>query len=59
MKHLTLESVIRMHGVLIQQTGGLDGVRDMGMLDMSLNSPNQTVGKPRNPHPVNTLNFLE
>jgi death-on-curing protein len=44
MKHLTFESVIKMHSVLIQQTGGLDGVRDMGMLDMSLNSPYHTFG---------------
>ena len=44
MKRLTTELIIKMHSVLIQQTGGLDGVRDIGMLDMSLNSPHHTFG---------------
>jgi death-on-curing protein len=42
MKRLSLETIVAMHGELITQTGGLDGVRDAKMLDASVNSPFHT-----------------
>ena len=33
MKRLTKEVIIAMHSVLIQRYGGLDGVRDEGLLE--------------------------
>jgi death-on-curing protein len=36
--------VISMHSELIAQSGGLDGMRDMNMLDASVNSPFHTFG---------------
>jgi death-on-curing protein len=42
MKRLLLESVITMHRALIAESGGLDGVRDMNMLDASINAPYHT-----------------
>jgi death-on-curing protein len=44
MKRLALDTVIAMHSELIAQSGGLDGVRDMNMLDASINSPFHTFG---------------
>jgi len=44
MKRLSLETVIDMHSELIAQSGGLDGVRDINMLDASVNSPFHTFG---------------
>ncbi|GHV53793.1 death-on-curing protein [Spirochaetia bacterium] len=44
MKRITIEQVIEMHSALIAETGGLDGVRDMNLLDGSVNSPYQTFG---------------
>jgi len=44
MKRLSLETVIEMHSELITQSGGLDGVRDITMLDASVNSPFHTFG---------------
>ncbi|MGL5513979.1 MAG: type II toxin-antitoxin system death-on-curing family toxin [Sporomusa sp.] len=31
-----------MHAMLIKQTGGLDGIRDEGLLDSAINAPFQT-----------------
>lgn len=42
MKKLSKEHVIKIHGMLISQTGGIDGIRDEGLLDSALNSPFQT-----------------
>lgn len=42
MKRLTLEQVLQMHRLLIKQTGGIDGVRDGGLLDSALNAPFQS-----------------
>jgi prophage maintenance system killer protein len=42
MKRLFPETIIAMHGEIIAQTGGLDGVRDSKMLDASVNSPFHT-----------------
>ncbi|GHV07164.1 death-on-curing protein [Spirochaetia bacterium] len=44
MKRVTIEHVIEMHSALIAETGGLDGVRDMNLLDGSVNSPYHTFG---------------
>jgi death-on-curing protein len=44
MKRVTIEQVIEMHSALIAETGGLDGVRDMNLLDRSVNSPYHTFG---------------
>jgi death-on-curing protein len=43
-KRLSLDTVISLHSELIAQSGGLDGVRDMTMLDASVNSPLHTFG---------------
>jgi len=42
MKRLSIETVIAMHSELIEQSGGLDGIRDTNMLDASINSPFHT-----------------
>jgi death-on-curing protein len=42
MRRLSLETIVAMHGELIAQTGGLDGVREPKMLDASVNSPFHT-----------------
>lgn len=42
MKRLNRTQVIRMHGLLIQKTGGSQGIRDEGLLDSALNAPFQT-----------------
>lgn len=42
MKKLTKAQVIRMHSLLIQETGGSEGIRDDGLLDSALNTPFQT-----------------
>ncbi|MEG3312015.1 type II toxin-antitoxin system death-on-curing family toxin [Streptococcus sp. SS-4456] len=38
MKVLTVEQVIELHTRLLQATGGLDGVRDVGLIESSLSS---------------------
>lgn len=42
MKKLTREQVIETHSLLISKTGGIDGLRDEGLLESALNSPFQT-----------------
>lgn len=42
MKRLTKFQVIQIHSILIQETGGIDGIRDDGLLDSALNSPFQS-----------------
>ena len=44
MKKLTKEQVIQMHRELIDAHGGVDGVRDEGLLDSALSAPYQTFG---------------
>ena len=39
---LSKEQVLKLHASLIKATGGSDGIRDEGMLDMALNNPFQT-----------------
>lgn len=42
MKRLTKAQVIKMHNLLIQETGGGEGIRNEGLLDSALNAPFQT-----------------
>lgn len=42
MKRLTKEQVISMHTLLIESTGGSDGIRDENLLDSALNAPFQS-----------------
>lgn len=42
MKRLTNDQVIKMHSLLIRETGGRDGIRDENLLDSALNAPFQT-----------------
>ncbi|MDD2494301.1 MAG: type II toxin-antitoxin system death-on-curing family toxin [Tissierellia bacterium] len=42
MKRLTKFQVIQIHSMLIQETGGIDGIQDDGLLDSALNSPFQS-----------------
>ena len=44
MKRLTVEDILLLHRMLIQETGGKDGLRDSGLLDMAANRPYQTFG---------------
>lgn len=39
---LTKPQVLRVHKMMIEKTGGLDGVRDESLLDSALNVPFQT-----------------
>lgn len=42
MKRLTKTQILKMHSLLIQETGGSDGVRDEGLLESALNLPFQS-----------------
>lgn len=42
MKHLSKEQMLYLHSVAIKKTGGLEGIRDEGLLDSALNSPFQS-----------------
>ena len=42
MKRLTKAQVIALHRELISETGGIDGLRDEGLLDSALNTPFQS-----------------
>ena len=44
MKKLTKEQIIMLHSELIRETGGIDGLRDEGLLDSALNAPFQGFG---------------
>lgn len=41
---LDKEQILRIHASLIETTGGSDGIRDEGMLDLALNNPFQPFG---------------
>lgn len=41
---LTIDDVIRLHTQIIDTTGGLDGIRDRGILESALAAPLQTFG---------------
>ena len=42
MKRLSSEHIKLLHSILLEETGGLDGVRDENMLESAANSPFQT-----------------
>ena len=42
MKRLTSGQILILHRLLLDETGGLDGLRDEGLLDSALNVPFQT-----------------
>ena len=42
MKWLSKEQVIKIHSMLINQTGGIDGIKGEGLLESALNAPFQT-----------------
>lgn len=42
MKHLSKEQMMYLHSRAVKKTGGLDGIRDEGLLDSALNSPFQS-----------------
>lgn len=44
MNILTKRQIIRLHSLLIEESGGIDGIRDEGMLDLAINQPFQTFG---------------
>lgn len=41
MKKLSKEQILKLHSVLIKQTGGIDGVRDYNLLESAIESPFQ------------------
>lgn len=42
MKILSKRQIRMLHSALIEQSGGMDGIRDEGLLDSALNAPFQT-----------------
>lgn len=42
MIRLDKTQVLKMHSLLIEETGGSDGIRDEGLLDSALSAPFQT-----------------
>lgn len=44
MKRLTKAQVLMLHGELIRETGGADGLLDEGLLDSALSAPFQSFG---------------
>lgn len=43
-RYLSLAEVLRLHGRIIAETGGSDGLRDLGLLASALAQPRQTFG---------------
>jgi death-on-curing protein len=43
-KRICADEIISLHSKLISQSGGLDGIRDASLLDLSVNSPYHTFG---------------
>ena len=44
MKRISIEQILEIQNRLVAQTGGINGVRDMNLLDSSIISPFQTFG---------------
>ncbi|WP_297421779.1 type II toxin-antitoxin system death-on-curing family toxin [Clostridium sp.] len=42
MRHLSKEQMMYLHSMAIKKTGGLNGIRDEGLLDSALNAPFQS-----------------
>ena len=45
MKRLSKEQILILHSALIRETGGLDGIRDEGLLESALETPFQGFGE--------------
>ena len=43
-RYLCLGEILRLHARIIAQSGGSDGLRDLGMLESALGQPRQTFG---------------
>jgi death-on-curing protein len=43
-KRIHADEIVSLHSKLISQSGGLDGIRDAHLLDLSVNSPYHTFG---------------
>lgn len=43
-RYLSLEEVLELHRIALQQTGRLDGVRDLGGLESAVVQPKMTFG---------------
>ena len=44
MRYLTLKEVLELHRLLLEQTGGLAGVRDLGLLESAVAQPLMSFG---------------
>lgn len=44
MKKISKDQVLMLHSMVIKQSGGIDGIRDNGLLDSALNVPFQSFG---------------
>lgn len=44
MKILSKRQILLLHSMLVAQSGGMDGLRDEGLLDAAINMPLQTFG---------------
>lgn len=42
MKRLSVERIKQIHHLMIEETGGMDGIRDDGLLESAVNAPFQT-----------------
>lgn len=45
MKRLSKDQILLLHHALIEETGGLDGLRDEGLLESALDAPFQSFGE--------------
>jgi death-on-curing protein len=43
-RHLTVEEVLELHRLVLEQSGGLGGVQDLGGLDSALAQPQMAFG---------------
>ena len=44
MRHLRLDEIVRLHGLLIAASGGSHGIRDLGALESAVAQPHMTFG---------------
>ena len=44
MKVLSKQQILMLHSMLVAQSGGMDGLRDEGLLESAINTPLQTFG---------------
>lgn len=43
MRYLTLIEILELHRLIIQQSGGATGLRDLGLLESAISQPRLTV----------------